>query len=199
MPGLIVATILSFIFSWNYFLFALVLSGISSKTADRGFVQLHRRGRHQLGHADGGGDRDRHAADRAPLLIQRRLVSGLSFGAVKGLVVGIDQWQPRQDQFHHERRYFTATTASPSSGSAIPDVAPGEVLVRVSRTALCGSDFKLWHKGAEFTAGHEIFGVVEQPGHRLHGRRYAVISRLHCDRCAACRAAIRRCVWKSPA
>ena len=56
----------------------------------------------------------------------------------------------------------------------IPDVHVGEVLVRVSRTALCGSDFKLWHKGAEFTAGHEIFGVVEQPGHGMHGRRCAV-------------------------
>ena len=68
----------------------------------------------------------------------------------------------------------------------MPEVAAGEVLVRVSRTALCGSDFKLWHKGAEFTAGHEIFGVVEQPGHRLHGRRCAVYIPLHCDRCAAC-------------
>lgn len=70
---------------------------------------------------------------------------------------------------------------------AMPDVGAGEVLVRVSRTALCGSDFKLWHKGAEFTAGHEIFGVVEQPGHRLHGRRCAVYIPLHCDRCAACK------------
>lgn len=72
-------------------------------------------------------------------------------------------------------------------GVKIPDVNAGEVLVRVSRTALCGSDFKLWHKGAEFTAGHEIFGVVEQPGHRMDGRRYAVYIPLHCDRCAACR------------
>jgi threonine dehydrogenase-like Zn-dependent dehydrogenase len=69
----------------------------------------------------------------------------------------------------------------------IPDVDAGEVLLRVSRTALCGSDFKLWHKGAEFTAGHEIFGVVEQPGHRMHGRRCAVYIPLHCDACAACR------------
>ncbi len=68
---------------------------------------------------------------------------------------------------------------------AIPDVNAGEVLVRVSRTALCGSDFKLWHKGAEFTAGHEIFGVVEQPGHRMHGRRCAVYIPVHCDHCAA--------------
>ncbi|WP_456674064.1 alcohol dehydrogenase catalytic domain-containing protein [Bradyrhizobium sp. RDM12] len=48
---------------------------------------------------------------------------------------------------------------------AMPEIGTSEVLVRVSRTALCGSDFKLWHKGAEFTAGHEIFGVIEQPGH----------------------------------
>jgi threonine dehydrogenase-like Zn-dependent dehydrogenase len=70
---------------------------------------------------------------------------------------------------------------------AMPAVAAGEVLVRVSRTALCGSDFKLWHKGAEFTAGHEIFGVVEQPGHPMHGKRCAIYIPLHCDRCAACR------------
>lgn len=69
----------------------------------------------------------------------------------------------------------------------IPDVGSGEVLVRVSRTALCGSDFKLWHKGAEFTAGHEIFGVVEQAGHAMHGRRCAVYIPVHCGRCAACR------------
>jgi threonine dehydrogenase-like Zn-dependent dehydrogenase len=69
---------------------------------------------------------------------------------------------------------------------AMPEVSSGEVLVRVSRTALCGSDFKLWHKGAEFTAGHEIFGVVEQLGHSMHGKRCAVYIPLHCDRCAAC-------------
>jgi threonine dehydrogenase-like Zn-dependent dehydrogenase len=67
----------------------------------------------------------------------------------------------------------------------IPEVNAGEVLVLL-RTALCGSDFKLWHKGAEFTAGHEIFGVVEQPGHRMHGRRCAVYIPVHCGRCAAC-------------
>jgi threonine dehydrogenase-like Zn-dependent dehydrogenase len=69
----------------------------------------------------------------------------------------------------------------------IPDVSAGEVLVRVSRTALCGSDFKLWHKGSEFTAGHEIFAVVEQPGHPMHGRRCAVYIPVHCGCCAACR------------
>jgi threonine dehydrogenase-like Zn-dependent dehydrogenase len=69
----------------------------------------------------------------------------------------------------------------------IPDVGKGEVLVRVARTALCGSDFKLWHKGAEFTAGHEIFGIVEQPGHPMNGKRCAVYIPLHCGHCSACR------------
>lgn len=31
-PGILVSTILAFVFAWNYFLFALVLSGFSSKT-----------------------------------------------------------------------------------------------------------------------------------------------------------------------
>ena len=75
-------------------------------------------------------------------------------------------------------------------GVAMPEAARGEVLVRVVRTALCGSDFKLWRKGAEFTAGHEIFGVVEQPGHAMHGRRCVVYIPLHCERCAACRRAM---------
>lgn len=69
---------------------------------------------------------------------------------------------------------------------SMPDAGRGEVLVRVLRTALCGSDFKLWHKGAEFTAGHEIFGVVEQPGHAMHGKRCAVYIPLHCGHCSAC-------------
>ena len=67
-----------------------------------------------------------------------------------------------------------------------PVVAPGDVLLRVRRTALCGSDTKLWHKGASYTPGHEIFGVVEQPGHPVHGRRALVYIPVHCGYCASC-------------
>ena len=70
----------------------------------------------------------------------------------------------------------------------MPDPAQGEVLLRVRRTALCGSDAKLWVKGAQFTPGHEILGVVEQPGHLLHGRRCLVYIPVHCGRCDSCRA-----------
>ena len=46
-----------------------------------------------------------------------------------------------------------------------PEPVPGEALVRITRTALCGSDFKLWHKGAAHVAGHEICGIVRQDGY----------------------------------
>jgi len=82
---------------------------------------------------------------------------------------------------------------------AMPDVAKGEVLVRVSRTALCGSDFKLWHKGAAFTAGHEICGVVEQPGHPMHGKRCRSTSPSIATIAQPANVAIPRCVWRSPA
>ena len=62
----------------------------------------------------------------------------------------------------------------------------GEVLLRVLRTALCGSDCKLWQRGAQQVPGHEIFGIVDQPGHALHGRRCCVFMPVHCGHCASC-------------
>jgi threonine dehydrogenase-like Zn-dependent dehydrogenase len=69
-----------------------------------------------------------------------------------------------------------------------PQPGPGEVLLRVRRTALCGSDGKLWHKGAAHVPGHEIFGVVDQPGHALHGARCVVYIPVHCGVCSRCLA-----------
>jgi multiple sugar transport system permease protein len=82
--GLVVASILAFVFSWNYFLFALVLSNSDTKTlvaAAFNFV--------------GEGSTDWGALMAAatlialpPLLlasaVQRWLISGLTLGAVKG-------------------------------------------------------------------------------------------------------------------
>lgn len=69
-----------------------------------------------------------------------------------------------------------------------PDPVPGEALLQVTRTALCGSDFKLWHKGAAHVAGHEICGIVRQPGHPNDGQHCAVYIPEHCGTCATCRA-----------
>lgn len=69
-----------------------------------------------------------------------------------------------------------------------PQPAPGELLLRVRRTALCGSDGKLWQRGADHVPGHEIFGLVDQPGHARHGERAVVYIPVHCGQCPRCRA-----------
>ena len=84
MPGLIVATILSFIFSWNYFLFALVLSGITSKTAIVASFNFIGEGVTNWGTLMAAATVIALPPIALTFLIQRRLVAGLSFGAVKG-------------------------------------------------------------------------------------------------------------------
>jgi propanol-preferring alcohol dehydrogenase len=81
--------------------------------------------------------------------------------------------------FHGERRVALVDTPR-------PEPAAGEVVLRVRRTALCGSDAKPWVKGQKVTPGHEIFGVVEQPGHRLHGQRSLVYIPVFCGHCESC-------------
>ncbi len=83
--------------------------------------------------------------------------------------------------FHGARRISIAE-------HPVPPCGPGEVALRVLRTALCGSDAKLWAKGAAHTPGHEILGVVDAPGHALHGRRCLVYIPVHCGRCPTCSA-----------
>lgn len=84
MPGVIVAVILSFIFSWNYFLFALVLSNIHSKTAIVASFNFIGEGVTNWGALMAAATVIALPPILLTLLIQRRLVSGLSFGAVKG-------------------------------------------------------------------------------------------------------------------
>lgn len=84
MPGLVVAAILSFVFSWNYFLFALVLSGFETKTAIVASFNFVGEGVTNWGALMAAA-----VVIAAPplvltLLIQRRLVAGLAAGAVKG-------------------------------------------------------------------------------------------------------------------
>jgi (R,R)-butanediol dehydrogenase/meso-butanediol dehydrogenase/diacetyl reductase len=76
-----------------------------------------------------------------------------------------------------------------------PTPAPGEVLVRVARAGLCGSDLHVWRTG-DFIAmfpvvpGHEVVGTVVAVGEGVDaefaGRRVALDSRVPCDACAWC-------------
>jgi multiple sugar transport system permease protein len=84
MPGLVVAAILCFVFSWNYFLFALVLSGFDTKTAIVASFNFVGAGVTNWGALMAAAVVIALPPLLLTLLIQRRLVAGLAAGAVKG-------------------------------------------------------------------------------------------------------------------
>lgn len=83
-PGVVVATIMSFVFSWNYFLFALALSGFDTKTAIVASFNFIGEGTTNWGALMAAAT----VIALPPLVltfaVQRWLVAGLSVGAVKG-------------------------------------------------------------------------------------------------------------------
>ena len=70
-----------------------------------------------------------------------------------------------------------------------------DVLLRVERTAICGSDLHLWHGPtlpvAGFALGHEFLGVVEDAGSAVRtvkrGDRVLVSCTTGCGTCGFCR------------
>ena len=74
-----------------------------------------------------------------------------------------------------------------------------DAIVRVSRTAICGSDLHLWHggfdaAGAGFTIGHEFLGTVEEAGRGVRrfrkGDRVLASCTVGCGSCALCRRGV---------
>ena len=84
MPGLIVASILSFVFSWNYFLFALVLSNGDTKTLIAASFNFIGEGSSNWGALMAAATLIALPPLVLAFIVQRRLVSGLALGAVKG-------------------------------------------------------------------------------------------------------------------
>ncbi len=85
----------------------------------------------------------------------------------------------------------------------LPDVGPDDILVRVRRSNICGSDLHIWHghgpeitQGEGFVPGHEMVGEVFRLGRRVktdvlgqpleEGDRIAYTYFLPCGSCAAC-------------
>lgn len=83
-PGLVVASILSFVFSWNYFLFALVLSNGDTKTLIAASFNFIGEGATNWGALMAAATLIALPPLVLAFIVQRRLVSGLALGAVKG-------------------------------------------------------------------------------------------------------------------
>lgn len=83
-PGLVVATILAFVFSWNYFLFALVLSGFRSKTMIVAAFNFVGEGVSAWGTLMAASVVIALPPLLLALIVQRWLIAGLTGGAVKG-------------------------------------------------------------------------------------------------------------------
>lgn len=80
---------------------------------------------------------------------------------------------------------------------AVPDAglaSDRDALIRVTRTAICGSDLHLWHGEplgiSGFTMGHEFLGIIEEvgPGVRRFrkGDRVLAVCTTSCGECSLC-------------
>ncbi len=76
-----------------------------------------------------------------------------------------------------------------------PDLAPGEVRLRVTRAGLCGTDYSIWSGDRPVRypriMGHELLGVVDAVGGEVTrvrtGDRVALEPNYSCGRCPLCR------------
>jgi multiple sugar transport system permease protein len=84
MPGLVVSSILAFVFSWNYFLFALVLSNSDTKTLIAASFNFIGEGATYWGALMAAATLIALPPLILAFIVQRRLVAGLAIGAVKG-------------------------------------------------------------------------------------------------------------------
>lgn len=84
MPGVVVATIMGFVFSWNYFLFSLVLSNGESKTLIAAAFNFVGEGATYWGALMAASTLIALPPLVLAFVVQKRLVSGLAVGAVKG-------------------------------------------------------------------------------------------------------------------
>ena len=83
LPGLAAAAVLGFILAWNEFLFALILTGPTTATIPVALAGLQSQNGVQIAEISAGVVLAVLPLVIASRLIQRHLVRGLTFGAVK--------------------------------------------------------------------------------------------------------------------
>ena len=73
-----------------------------------------------------------------------------------------------------------------------PEIGPGELLVRIEASGICGSDIMEWYRlpKAPIVLGHEISGVVEEAGAGVEGfavgDRVVATHHVPCNTCRYC-------------
>lgn len=82
-PGLAATAILAFIFSWNEFLFALILTGTKAVTLPVGILGYMKETGINWGYMTAGGTLALIPVIVFTMLVQRHLVKGLTMGAIK--------------------------------------------------------------------------------------------------------------------
>ena len=125
-----------------------------------------------------------------------------TFGTVSGIIVSKRMKNPARRAEMFARQEFQALVArGPDKVRLeerfVPDLKPGEVLVRVSHVGLCGADLELLDgRGARGGAypivpGHELSGTIVALGPRptglAEGDRVVVENNQGCGECDACR------------
>ena len=83
-PGLITAALMSFIYSWNNFLFALVLSGYNTKTLPMAVFNFIGYAKISWGPLMAAATIITGPVVLISLIMQKYVVSGMTAGAVKG-------------------------------------------------------------------------------------------------------------------
>ena len=83
-PGIVAASILAFIFSWNQFLFSLALSGPRTKPVPVAVFNFISYGQIDFGGLGAAAVLITLPVILLTLVIQRYIVTGLTMGAVKG-------------------------------------------------------------------------------------------------------------------
>lgn len=78
----------------------------------------------------------------------------------------------------------------------VPEIKPGEILIKVSACGVCGSDIHMWKAGKgwskkpipDFHMGHEFCGTVVDPGDSKFqiGERVVFWANLYCGKCDMC-------------
>lgn len=77
---------------------------------------------------------------------------------------------------------------------AVPEIGPGEVLVRIDTCGICGTDLKKIHTGSHSAPrvfGHEMAGTIAAVGNRVQGfavgDRVMAFHHIPCGECFYCR------------